>query len=44
MASAPLAVLPLAHRRLLEHTDVLGTRGDLDGFGLPEREGVDRST
>ncbi len=42
VAAALLAELPLAHRCLLEHGEVLGARHDPHRIGLPEREGVDR--
>src|SRR5882757_7390449 len=44
MAATLLAELPPADRRLLEGADMLRPGGDLDGFGLPQREGIDRAT
>src|SRR5215813_13375523 len=44
VTSAFLAILPLAHRSLLEHADMLSTGRDPYGSGLPERESVDRAT
>src|SRR5690242_16055127 len=43
MAAAFAAILPLAHRRLLERGDMLGAAGDAHRLGLPEREGVHRA-
>src|SRR5215831_7162126 len=36
--------IALAHRRLLEHADVFGTRRDPHGIGFPERKRVDGPT
>src|SRR5579863_3110744 len=44
MPPALLAVLPLAHRRLLKHANVLGPGRDLYGVWLPEGKSIDRST
>jgi hypothetical protein len=44
MAPALLAVLPLAHRRLLKHANMLCASRDLHGIWFPEGEGIDRST
>src|SRR5262249_44306807 len=41
MATALLAVFPLARRRLLEHANVFGANCNPHGIGLPKREGVD---
>jgi hypothetical protein len=43
MASALLAVLPLARWRLLEHANMLGACRDPHGIGLPQRESIDRA-
>src|ERR1041384_7291076 len=42
MAAADLAELPLAHRRLLIHAELLGAARHLHGLGLPQRERIDR--
>ena len=44
MASASRAILPLALRRLLKGGDVFTPGGDLHRLGLPQSEGVHRST
>jgi hypothetical protein len=44
MAPALLAVLPLAHWRLLKHANMLCPGSDFHGIWLPEAEGIDRST
>jgi hypothetical protein len=44
MAPALLAVLPLTHRSLLKHADMLRTGCDPHGIRLPERKGIDRSS
>jgi hypothetical protein len=43
MAAAFLAILALAHWRLLVHADMIGAGRDPYGAGLPERESVDGS-
>src|ERR1043166_10167477 len=42
MTAALFAVLALAHRRLLEHADMLGPGRDAHGVRLPQGEGIDR--
>jgi len=44
MASAFLAVLPLAYCRLLKHADIFGAGYDAHGVGFPKRKSVERST
>jgi hypothetical protein len=43
MTTAFSAILPLAEGSLLECSQMLGTAGDFNRVGLPERECVDRS-
>jgi hypothetical protein len=44
MATAFPAVLPLTDFCLLEHCNMLGTRSDPHGIGLPKGESIDRAT
>jgi hypothetical protein len=44
MATAFLTVLPLADFCLLEHGNMLRTRGDPHGVRLPKSESIDRAT